>query len=174
MKRIDMYFDKAIEEGKIDRYPTFKTMAEVLNVPYGGLYRISTHRWGTKLDESERNWRGITDYILIRLDPDHGFASLEEYVEKVIETEKHKIRTGELKRYNYTKPYEYEGKTIVGRKVQLQQGDKVLLKDKKLYDVIVVTQTHVVFQVPETPILLCLNNATLNVRFDKVVNTNEN
>ncbi len=174
MKTIDKFFDKAIEEGKIMRYPAIKTLAKIMNIPYNRFYKISTQKLnGRPLEKHERNWKAITEFVEVRLDPEHGIGTMGEFVTKVIETEAVMQRSGTLKRFQYTPSYEYKGKHYIGRKFDVQQGEKVEDTDYNIYDVVYVTQTHVVLQTPDTPIVILLANSTYNARIRRVL-PNEN
>lgn len=150
--------------------PTLKAFAVALDIPYPRLRAVSKQpEEGMVYDAHAFNYYAISRFITRRLDPENGFASLEEVVSKAIEIDK------ELKEQDGRRAPSIgkkiitlsDGTQIPARRYNFELGDKTTIKKDesgKVYEVVYITISHIVLRVVGSEELYCMSNNTANWR----------
>lgn len=155
--------------------PTLKAVAAAMDIPYPRLHAVSKQpEEGVVYDRNAFNWFAISRFLQRRLDPENGFATLEQIAEKAIELD------GEIKAQDGRRTLSAGNKTITlgdgtqipARKIDFQLGDKTTIKKDesgKVYEVVYMTVSHIVLKVVGGEELYCMSNNTANWRLNKPV-----
>lgn len=164
---IELIADQLNPEGGM---PTLKALAIALDIPYPRLRAVSKQpEEGMVYDAHAFNYFAISRFITRRLDPENGFASLDEVVTKAIEID------AELKEQDGRRVASVGKKTITladgtqipARRYEFRIGDHTTIKkddSSKVYEVVYLTVSHVVLRVVGSEELYCMSNNTANWR----------
>lgn len=153
-------------EGK--EQPTLKAIAEVLGVPQQRLYSVAKQpKEGEVYDARVYNWDAISRFIAKRIGKEGDeFATFEEVYDAAIEKDAELANSDKRRGPRGTSKVMIDlgdGKQMPARRKELNLGDFISLKNSdKEYEVVMLTDTHVVLKVKDTTFLTCLSNWTLN------------
>lgn len=152
--------------------PTLRAIAEVLGVPQQRIYSVAKQPTpGVVYDAKVYNWDAINRFVLRRLDPENGLATVEDVVTAALLRDK-ELKTADRRRSTRAGTREtFEvapGVMIPARRCDLAVGQEIMiLKDetKSLYEVVFMTNTHACVQRKGTSVLTSYSNWTINQRF---------
>lgn len=159
---------KEVMEGK--EQPTLKAIAEIFEVPAQRLYTVAKQPIaGQVYDANVYNWDAIGRFIAKRIGKEGDkFQTMEEVYEAAIAKDaelaasdkRRGPRGGGSKKVTIDMG---DGKSMPGRRIEVAIGDKIHLKRYEAeFEVVYLTDTHVVMQEVGTTILNCLSNWTFN------------
>lgn len=174
--------DKAIAEGKITTAPSLKAMASVFQVNPNRIYSVAKQpREGEIYDARVYNWDALERFVTKRLD---GGQTLDQFIDLAIAKDV-ELKTADRRTGTRTSAEDKFIKTSAGlmpvRKFDLALGQKVLTKKDvdSVFEVVMMTDTHIVLQLEGTGELKVFANWTANSqiiapsRFDEVMASRE-
>ena len=150
--------------------PTLKAVAAAMDIPYPRLSAVSKQpEEGMVYDRNAFNWFAISRFLTRRLDPETGFATLEEIAARALElNDEFKAadgrRTAAVGKQTITLE---DGTQIPARKYNFEIGDTTTIKKDesgKVYEVVYLTVSHVVLKVVGGEALYRVSNNTANWR----------
>ena len=155
-------------EGK--EQPTLKAIAYVLEVPQQRIYSVAKQPVaGQVYDARVYNWGAISKFIAKRIGKEGDtFQSMDEVYEASIKADEEFASNDKRKGPRGATSSKVlidlgDGKTMPQRRKELNVGDEIYLKRyDNVFNVVFLTETHVVLQAPNSPVLTCLSNWTLN------------
>lgn len=152
--------------------PTLKAIAAALEVPQQRIYSVAKQpKAGEVYDANVYNWDAIDRFITRRLDADKGIATHEDVIKKAIELDIEFKQKDGRKGVRATTKADImlsDGTTMPARKANLEMGQKVMLRQDNtgaVYTIVYMTETHVVLQKEDMPVLACYSNWTVNQKF---------
>lgn len=158
--------------GSSENYPTLKAIAAAIGVPQRRIYTVAKQpKEGEVYDANVYNWDAINRFVTRRLDPDKGIPTHEEVIYRAIELDK------EFKNNDRRKGTRAgtaaavslgNGRSVPGRKFALELGQKVMLRNDTLpliYTVAMMSASHVVLTMEDSPEISCYSNWTVNQKF---------
>ena len=164
-----------MDENGTSQYPSLKAFAEALEVAPQRLYTVSKQpKEGEIYNANEYNWDAIERFVERRLDPDKGLNTIKDVVTKALEydalnrsSDKRKIRRSgnAMQSSGYLAP---NGSLIPPRKFAAEVGDQIMLRRDEepiRYEIVMLSETSVVVQRVDTPLLSAYSNWTANQHF---------
>lgn len=153
-------------------HPTLKAIAMALEVPQQRIYSVAKQpKAGEVYDANVYNWDAIDRFVTRRLDADKGLATHEDVIRKAQELDV-ELKQKDGRRGSRGKAHAdiilEGGKSMPGRKFELTEGQKVMMRGEvapTVYEVKMFTDTHVVLQAENSPLLSCYSNWTVNQKF---------
>lgn len=150
--------------------PTLKAIAAAMDIPYPRLNAVSKQpEEGMVYSRNTFNWFAVSRFLSRRLDPEAGFATLEEVAARALElNEEFKLqdnrRSATVGKQTITLA---DGTQVPARKYDFELGDSTTIKKDesgKVYEVVYLTVSHVVLKVVGGEELYCVSNNTANWR----------
>lgn len=158
-------FDAEVAAGTITERPTLKAIAGVLDISPNRLYNVAKQpKAGEIYDARVYNWDAIERFVLKRLPEGQ---SLDEFVAEVIKKDAELKATDRRVGRRLSDEEKYiktTGGLMPRRKFALEVGQKVLTKKDRndVFEVVYLTDTHVVLQKEGTSELKVFANWTAN------------
>lgn len=154
-------------------HPTLKAMASVLGVPAQRLYSVAKQPIeGKEYNAKEYNFDAINRFVARRLEG--KFDSMDAFIAEAQLVDE-QLKTSDGRRRGRTAGAAKaddiqlaDGSVIPGRRAELEVGQVVYMRGNgknavpKMYEVAMMTETHVVLQEPNSPVLASYSNWTLN------------
>ena len=151
--------------------PTLKAIAAALDVPQQRIYSVAKQpKAGEVYDANVYNWDAIDRFITRRLDPD-TMPTHEDVIRKALEMDqvfKTQDRRRGVRATTKNDIVLADGTSMPARKMNLEIGTKVMLKKEEephVYEVVLMTESHVILQRVGTSILASYSNWTANQKF---------
>lgn len=134
--------------------PTLKAIAAVFDIPNQRIYTVAKQpKEGEVYDAKVYNWDAIERFVMRRLDPDKGLATLEDVIDAaLIKDEEFKEADGRrsANRGTSVNKVEIDGKLVATRKYRNFEMDEnvfvCLRKDANVYKIVMQTLTHTVLR----------------------------
>lgn len=134
--------------------PTLKAIAAVFDIPNQRIYTVAKQpKEGEVYDAKVYNWDAIERFVMRRLDPDKGLATLEDVIDAaLIKDEEFKEADGRrsANRGSAVNKVEIDGKLVATRKYRNFEMDEnvfvCLRKDANVYKIVMQTLTHTVLR----------------------------
>ena len=134
--------------------PTLKAIAAVFDVPSQRIYSVAKQpKEGEVYDAKVYNWEAIERFIVRRLDPDKGLATLEDVIDAAL------VKDAEFKeadgrrsanRGSAVNKIEVDGQMVATRKYknfEMETNMPICLrKDANVYKIVMQTLTHTVLR----------------------------
>lgn len=133
--------------------PTLKAIAMVFDLQAVRLYSVAKQpKEGAVWDPKVYNWDAIERFIVRRLDPDNGLATVEDVIQRALEIDvqlkQSDKRLGANRGLGTNKKITVDGQEIVARKYQnfeMESGKFVVLKkDPRVFKIVFQTLSHTV------------------------------
>ena len=130
--------------------PTLKAIAMALDLPSQRIYSVAKQpQEGVVYDAKVFNWDAIERFIKRRLNPDNGFATLEDVIDKAIEIDA-ELKESDHRRGSRSNAIKntifVDGKEVPSRKYptfEMSADTYVCLrKDANVYKIVLQTLTH--------------------------------
>lgn len=134
--------------------PTLKAIAAVFDIPNQRIYTVAKQpKEGEVYDAKVYNWDAIERFVMRRLDPDKGLATLEDVIDAaLVKDEEFKEADGRrsANRGTSVNKVEIDGKLVATRKYRNFEMDEnvfvCLRKDANVYKIVMQTLTHTVLR----------------------------
>lgn len=135
--------------------PTLKAIAAVFDIPTQRIYSVAKQpKEGEVYDAKVYNWDAIERFITRRLDPDSGFATLEDVIDAALvkdaEFKESDGRRSANRGQGVNQKIEVDGKEVAVRKYANFEMDAdkpvCLRKDANVYKIVMQTLTHTVLR----------------------------
>jgi hypothetical protein len=134
--------------------PTLKAIAAVFDIPNQRIYTVAKQpKEGEVYDAKVYNWDAIERFVVRRLDPDKGLATLEDVIDAaLVKDEEFKEADGRrsANRGSAVNKVEIDGKMVATRKYRNFEMDEnvfvCLRKDANVYKIVMQTLTHTVLR----------------------------
>lgn len=134
--------------------PTLKAIAAVFDIPNQRIYTVAKQpKEGEVYDAKVYNWDAIERFVVRRLDPDKGLATLEDVIDAaLVKDEEFKEADGRrsANRGSAVNKVEIDGKLVATRKYRNFEMDEnvpvCLRKDANVYKIVMQTLTHTVLR----------------------------
>lgn len=135
--------------------PTLKAIAAVFDIPTQRIYSVAKQpKEGEVYDAKVYNWDAIERFITRRLDPDKGFATLEDVIDAALvkdaEFKESDGRRSANRGQGVNQKIEVDGKEVAVRKYANFEMDAdkpvCLRKDANVYKIVMQTLTHTVLR----------------------------
>ena len=157
--------DAAIEAGTITEHPSLKAIAAVFDVSPTRIYSVAKQpKEGEVYDARVYNWDAIERFVVKRLDEGQTMEDVvAAAIDKDVEFKTADRRTG--RRLSDEEKYvKCSNGLMPKRKYSIEIGQKVLTKKDKgiVYEVVYMTDTHIVLQAEGTTELKVFANWTAN------------
>ena len=134
--------------------PTLKAIAAVFDIPNQRIYTVAKQpKEGEVYDAKVYNWEAIERFIVRRLDPDKGLATLEDVIDAAL------VKDAEFKeadgrrsanRGSAVNKIEVDGQMVATRKYknfEMETNMPICLrKDANVYKIVMQTLTHTVLR----------------------------
>lgn len=134
--------------------PTLKAIAAVFDIPNQRIYTVAKQpKEGEVYDAKVYNWEAIERFIVRRLDPDKGLATLEDVIDAAL------VKDAEFKeadgrrsanRGSAVNKIEVDGQLVATRKYknfEMETNMPICLrKDANVYKIVMQTLTHTVLR----------------------------
>ena len=134
--------------------PTLKAIAAVFDIPNQRIYTVAKQpKEGEVYDAKVYNWEAIERFIVRRLDPDKGLATLEDVIDAAL------VKDAEFKeadgrrsanRGSTVNKIEVDGQLVATRKYknfEMETNMPICLrKDANVYKIVMQTLTHTVLR----------------------------
>lgn len=137
--------------------PSLKAIAGVFGLTPVRLYSVAKQpKEGEVYDAHVYNWDAIERFIKRRLDPEKGYSTLEEVIDKALEIDAELKLSDGRRRANrgegggYGAKVEVDGKMVAKRRYanfEMENGQLVCLKkDAEVYKIVMQTASHTVLR----------------------------
>lgn len=148
--------------------PTLKAIADIFEVPAQRIYSVAKQPIaGEVYDARTYNWGAISKFIEKRIGKEGDkFATMEDVYEAAMARDEELASSDKRRQPRGTAKAMIDcgdGKQIPARRKEIAVGDTIYLKKYEgAFNVVYLTDTHVVLQVEGKSALTCLSNWTFN------------